>query len=210
MVTNVSEENTFRILWRCRLYCFPNAGNTEPDYKDYSQDHNIKLRIIYFIQLLSLLTQIWPVLYTKHLCKVAFLKETLHFNSIVHWGVQYCTLADLTDKHTKENLHINSKVLQNMIQWCLPKKTTLYLCTNTETYWDLAFWSDTSVVRQKTANISGSCCFSHPGRSSTLSSEISAFLPDYKTTNCKTKQQQSQSLSKKPQISTHVWFSRLQ
>jgi len=98
----------------------------------------IKLRIIYFIQLLSLLRQI-QVLYTKHLCKVAFLKETLHFKSTVHWGVQYCTLVDLTDKHTKENLHTNTRVLQNMIQRCLPKETTLYLCTNTETHWDLAF-----------------------------------------------------------------------
>ena len=145
MVTNVSEENTFRILWKCRLYCFPNAGNTEPDYKDYSQDHNIKLWIIYVIQLLSVLRQI-QVLYTKHLCKVAFLKETLHFKSTVHWGVQYCTLPDLTNKHAKENLHINTRVLQNMTQWHLPKETALYLCTNTETYWDLAFWSDTSVV----------------------------------------------------------------
>jgi hypothetical protein len=153
MVTNVSEENTFRILWRCRMYCFPNAGNTEPDYKDYSQDHNIKLRIIYFIQLLSLLRQI-QVLYTKHLCKVAFLKETLHFESNVHWGVQYCTLVDLTDKHTKENLHVNTRVLQNMIQRCPPKETTLYLCTNTQTHWDLAFWNDIHVVRQKTANVS--------------------------------------------------------
>jgi hypothetical protein len=145
MVTNASEENTFSILRRCRLYCFQNAGNTETDYKDYSQDHDIKLRIIYFIQLLFLLRQI-QVLYTKHLCIVTFLKETLHFKSTVHWDVQYCTLVDLTDKHTKENLHINTMVLQNMIQWRLLKETTLYLCTNTQTYWDLVFWSDTSVV----------------------------------------------------------------